>query len=211
MININPRINFGILNIQLNSQIKLHSSKMRRRKNRICKGVLFVEDLLIAITFTSNSSYNQVDFKKCPKGSCCSVFSSTFVFTMALSVSVILMNCLWHIRLVHLLFFKCSYNLHEQTSFLGIPDDILIQVPSTTTLQCLANHIGNSSMQLGVELGLTMSEIQNIQYEHKDKLLNQTKEILRIWLQKKAPRSTNLSLIKALHRIGKINCISMIR
>ncbi|VDI28396.1 Hypothetical predicted protein [Mytilus galloprovincialis] len=94
---------------------------------------------------------------------------------------------------------------------LGIPDDILTQVPPTTTLQCIANHIGNSSMQLGVELGLTMSEIQNIQYEHKDKLLNQTKEILRIWQQKKAPRSTNLSLIKALHRIGKINCISMIR
>ncbi|XP_076088251.1 uncharacterized protein LOC143058673 [Mytilus galloprovincialis] len=93
----------------------------------------------------------------------------------------------------------------------GIPDDILIQVPPSTTLQCISNHIGNSSMQLGVELGLTMSEIQNIQYEHKDKLLNQTKEILRIWQQKKVPRSTNLSLIKALHRIGKINCISMIR
>lgn len=107
--------------------------------------------------------------------------------------------------------FKCSYNLHGHTSFLGIPDAILIQVPPTTTLQCLANHIGNSSMQLGVELGLAMSEIQNIQYEHKDKLLNQTKEILRIWQQKKAPKSTNLSLIKALHRIGKINCISMIR
>ncbi|XP_076077014.1 uncharacterized protein LOC143047690 [Mytilus galloprovincialis] len=84
-------------------------------------------------------------------------------------------------------------------------------VPSNYTLQKLSNHyIGNSGMQLGIELGLDSTVIQGIQYEHKGKLVQQNKVILQVWSQTKFPKPTVKDLIKALHRIGKIGCLKNI-
>lgn len=65
-------------------------------------------------------------------------------------------------------------------------------------------------MQLGIELGLASSEIQGIQYEHRGKLVQQNKDILRVWSQAKFPKPTVKNLIKALQRIGKIDCLRSI-
>ncbi|OPL33067.1 serine pats1 threonine-protein kinase, partial [Mytilus galloprovincialis] len=63
----------------------------------------------------------------------------------------------------------------------GIPEDTLNNPPSNKLLLDLSNHIGNSSMQLAIELDLDSTTIQQIQYKNKTKLLEQTKEILQIW------------------------------
>ncbi|VDI74649.1 Hypothetical predicted protein [Mytilus galloprovincialis] len=93
----------------------------------------------------------------------------------------------------------------------GIPEDTLNNPPSDKLLFDLSNHIGNSSMQLAIELDLDSTAIQQIQYKHKTKLLEQTKEILQIWSKKKQPTPTLLLLIKALHRIGKMGSLRGVR
>lgn len=66
-------------------------------------------------------------------------------------------------------------------------------------------------MQLAIELDLDSTTIQQIQYKHKNKLLEQTKEILQIWSKKQQPKPTLLLLIKALHRIGKMGALRGVR
>lgn len=120
----------------------------------------------------------------------------------------------------------CLLNITIQTYFLKICVKLILQliltslgiqenktntVPSNYTLQKLSNHyIGNSGMQLGIELGLDSTVIQGIQYEHKGKLVQQNKVILQVWSQTKFPKPTVKDLIKALHRIGKIGCLKNI-
>lgn len=66
-------------------------------------------------------------------------------------------------------------------------------------------------MQLAIELDLDSTAIQQIQYKHKTKLLEQTNEILQIWSKKQQPTPTLLLLIKALHRIGKMGSLRGVR
>ncbi|XP_063397791.1 uncharacterized protein LOC134682146 [Mytilus trossulus] len=98
-------------------------------------------------------------------------------------------------------------NVDDVLKKFNILEDRANTTPTNATLQELSNHIGNSSMQLGVELGLRSAEIQEIQNDHSCKLLHQNKEILRIWSQSKFPKPTIKELIKALQRIGKIDCL----
>ncbi|CAC5403694.1 unnamed protein product [Mytilus coruscus] len=88
-----------------------------------------------------------------------------------------------------------------------ILEDTLNSTPSPIVLLDLSNRIGNSTMQLALELDVDASTIQQIQYKHKNKLLEQTKEILLIWSKKQQPKPTLLLLIKALHRIGKMGSL----
>ncbi|XP_052075319.1 uncharacterized protein LOC127712749 isoform X2 [Mytilus californianus] len=98
-------------------------------------------------------------------------------------------------------------NVDDVLKKFNILEDRANTAPTNTSLQELSNHIGNSSMQLGVELGLRSAEIEEIQHDHSCKLLHQNKEILRIWSQTKFPKPTVKELIKALQRIGKIDCL----
>lgn len=75
-----------------------------------------------------------------------------------------------------------------------------------SVLRYISNHIGDSSLQLGIELGLDISEVQHIQHQFKDKLLDQTREILRRWKQNQS-QPTVENLVKALFRIGKASCL----
>lgn len=82
------------------------------------------------------------------------------------------------------------------------------KTPSMSVLRCIANHIGESSLQLGIELGLDIVEIQHIQCQFKDKLLDQNREILRRWKQNKnISKPTVENLVKTLCRIGKKRCL----
>lgn len=73
-----------------------------------------------------------------------------------------------------------------------IPEDTLKKIPSVNVLHDLSNHIGNSIMQLAIELDLDIPTIQRIQQEHKNKLLEQTREIFWKWRQKKISKANSL-------------------
>ncbi|CAG2210210.1 unnamed protein product [Mytilus edulis] len=86
---------------------------------------------------------------------------------------------------------------------LDMAEETLNKIPSVDTLLDLSNHIGNSTMQLAIELEVDLSYIQQIQHDHKNKLLEQTRKILMKWRQNKFPKPTILRLLKALYRVGK--------
>lgn len=67
-------------------------------------------------------------------------------------------------------------------------------------LENLSNSIGNDNLQLGLELGLKGAELQDIVYQHRTRLMEQTREILRRWRKCKQPVSI---LAKAFIRIEK--------
>ncbi|VDI73966.1 Hypothetical predicted protein [Mytilus galloprovincialis] len=98
-------------------------------------------------------------------------------------------------------------NVDDVLTKFSITEEQANKTPTNTTLQELSNHIGNSGIQLAVELGLQSSEIEGIQNDHSCKLLHQNKEILRVWSQTKFPKPTIKELIKALQRIGKKDCL----
>ncbi|CAG2242051.1 unnamed protein product [Mytilus edulis] len=62
-------------------------------------------------------------------------------------------------------FLKCAY----------MSEDTLNKIPSVDALHELSNHIGNINMQLAIELEVDVSFIQQIQYNHKNKLIDQTR------------------------------------
>ncbi|XP_063437419.1 uncharacterized protein LOC134718688 isoform X2 [Mytilus trossulus] len=108
---------------------------------------------------------------------------------------------------------NCNINKHILCQILrdsdpnsGITKHCLEKTPSKSVLKYISNHIGDSSLQLGIELGLGISEIQHIQHQFKDKLLDQTREILRRWKQNQSQPTVD-NLVKALFRIGKANCL----
>ncbi|CAC5384666.1 unnamed protein product [Mytilus coruscus] len=82
-------------------------------------------------------------------------------------------------------------------------EDTLNKIPSVDALHELSNHIGNSNMQLAIELEVDLSYIQQIQYDHKNKLLDQTRKMFLKWRHNKYPKPTVLRLLKASSRVGK--------
>ncbi|XP_071181291.1 uncharacterized protein [Mytilus edulis] len=98
-------------------------------------------------------------------------------------------------------------NVDDVMTKFSITEEQANKTPTNTTLQELSNHIGNSGIQLAVELGLQSAEIEGIQNDHSCKLLHQNKEILRVWSHTTFPKPTIKELIKALQRIGKKNCL----
>lgn len=82
-------------------------------------------------------------------------------------------------------------------------DEKLKKIPSVDALHDLSNHIGNSTMQLAIELEVDLSYLQQIQHDLKNKLLEQNRKIFIKWRQNKFPKPTVLRLLKALYRVGK--------
>ncbi|CAG2232219.1 unnamed protein product [Mytilus edulis] len=78
--------------------------------------------------------------------------------------------------------------------------DTLTCVPDESILENLSNSIGNDNMQLGLELGLKGAELQDIAFQHKTRLMEQTREIFRRWSKRRQPLSV---LAKAFIRIDK--------
>ena len=91
-----------------------------------------------------------------------------------------------------------------------IPEDILDSVPNSQFLTSVSNHIGDSSLQLGIELGFDVPKLQSIQHQLKDKLVEQTREILRQWTETPSLNPTVRSLTKALIRLEKIQCLETV-
>lgn len=91
-------------------------------------------------------------------------------------------------------------------SHLEYDTDKLSTLPSNTLLMYLSNHIGDSTFQLGIELELDVPILEGIRLHCKDKLLYQTRDILRQWTRNN-PKATLGNLVKALYRIGKASSL----
>lgn len=89
-------------------------------------------------------------------------------------------------------------------------ENILDVEPTLQSLKAVSDYIGNSSLQLGVELGLDVPQLENIQNQLKNKPLEQTREILTRWRASDQFTPSVRSLIKALYRIDKAACVNYI-
>ncbi|CAG2249856.1 unnamed protein product [Mytilus edulis] len=86
------------------------------------------------------------------------------------------------------------------------PRDVLLLRPSESNIQQLPNHIGDQTYQLGIELGLKVVEMQQIERNHLRNLRGQTEEVLNKW--RRRPEATFEVLVKALHRIELSSVLS---
>ncbi|XP_052083242.1 uncharacterized protein LOC127720609 isoform X2 [Mytilus californianus] len=82
----------------------------------------------------------------------------------------------------------------------NIPAEALTNIPNESILENLSNSIGNDNMQLGLELGFKGAELQDIAFQHKTRLMEQTREIFRRWSKRRQPLSV---IAKAFIRIDK--------
>ncbi|XP_076100321.1 uncharacterized protein LOC143069527 [Mytilus galloprovincialis] len=90
--------------------------------------------------------------------------------------------------------FKGQPGLLENTSF-GFQD-----TPDDRFLSTLSRKLGNCVIQLGIELGLTFSDIEAVYVKHPKDLFSQMYEVLKIWKQK-TPENTYLNLMLAIQRV----------
>ncbi|VDI00275.1 tight junction protein 1 [Mytilus galloprovincialis] len=86
------------------------------------------------------------------------------------------------------------------------PRDKLLLRPSDSNIQQLPDHIGSQTFQLGIELGLSVVEMQKIESNHVTNLHGQTEEVLKRWI--KIPEATFEALGKALHRLELSSVLS---
>ncbi|CAC5388672.1 unnamed protein product [Mytilus coruscus] len=86
------------------------------------------------------------------------------------------------------------------------PRDKLLLRPSSSNIQQLPDHIGIQTFQLGIELGLSVVEMQKIERNHVTNLHGQTEEVLNRWI--KHPEATFEVLEKALHRLELSSVLS---
>ncbi|CAG2231739.1 unnamed protein product [Mytilus edulis] len=71
--------------------------------------------------------------------------------------------------------------------------------PSRSDMKILLNHIGKETFQLGIELGLSVVEMHQIQSNHVTNLRGQTEEVLCKW--RKQHHATYEVLVKTLYRL----------
>ncbi|XP_071155165.1 uncharacterized protein [Mytilus edulis] len=112
---------------------------------------------------------------------------------------------------------KCNISIHNMCQVFrdihincDLSETILDVKPTLHSLKTASDYIGNSSLQLGVELGLDVPQLENIQNQLKNKPLEQTREILTRWRDSYDLTPSARSLIKALYRIDKAACVENI-
>ena len=90
-----------------------------------------------------------------------------------------------------------NYNSHC-FYFLDIPNSKLQEIPKNDVLQDLSNKIGNCAMHLGVELGLSMPEIEGILLQDPKAMFKQTYGVMKKWKESREVKATILILMKAI-------------
>ncbi|XP_071138919.1 uncharacterized protein [Mytilus edulis] len=99
----------------------------------------------------------------------------------------------------------CQISREVQTE-MDQPRDKLLLRPSDSNIQQLPDHIGSQTFQLGIELGLSVVEMQKIESNHVTNLHGQTEEVLKRWI--KIPEATFEALGKALCRLELSSVLS---
>lgn len=91
-------------------------------------------------------------------------------------------------------------------SLLDIPTDKLNLKPSSSDVKLLPNHIGRETFQFGIELGLSVVEMHQIQSNHVTNLRGQTEDVLKKW--RKTQKSAYEVLAKTLYRLDLSSVLS---
>lgn len=73
------------------------------------------------------------------------------------------------------------------------------EIPSDEVLKMLSREMGNCIIQLGLELGLSFSSIQETMYKYPKDMYKQLYDILKKWKLSSEP--TVFNLIKVLKQI----------
>ncbi|CAC5420855.1 unnamed protein product [Mytilus coruscus] len=85
----------------------------------------------------------------------------------------------------------------------GMSDDILDFIPTDEIVDSLASKIGQKFFQLGIELGLSIGELETIQEDHRSDLAAQNKKVLYEWRKDRSVKPTIGVLAQALVNIGR--------
>ena len=81
---------------------------------------------------------------------------------------------------------------------IDIDNIALQQIPDDDVLRELSNQVGNCAMQLGVELGLRMVEIEQTLFEYSKDIFSQTFDVLKKWKTNCEVKPTIRILMKAM-------------
>ncbi|XP_052080427.1 uncharacterized protein LOC127718447 [Mytilus californianus] len=103
----------------------------------------------------------------------------------------------------------CQISREVQKEFDQPKEKLLIR-PSSSITKLLPDHIGIQTFQLGIELGLSVVEMQQIAMNHVTNLRGQTEEVLNTWRSRRLPEATYEVLVKALCRLEISSVLSYI-
>ncbi|XP_076116519.1 uncharacterized protein LOC143083993 [Mytilus galloprovincialis] len=92
---------------------------------------------------------------------------------------------------------------HRKQVQSSIPDDILDCIPSDEILDRLAPLVGKIVFQLGIELGLSVEEIESIKEKYDGDLTAQNKEVLFKWRRDRTVKPTIRVLEQVLVNSGR--------
>ena len=79
-----------------------------------------------------------------------------------------------------------------------IDSNALQQIPGDDVLRELSKQVGNCAMQLGVELGLSMVEIEQTLFKYSKDMYSQTLDVLIKWEKNREVKPTIRILMKAM-------------
>ena len=83
--------------------------------------------------------------------------------------------------------------------FIGIHKDELQRIPDDDELKALSHKVGNCAVQLGVELGLNMVDIEASLYRYPKSIFKQTFDVLKKWSHsRKEVKPTMCILMRAM-------------
>ncbi|CAC5403813.1 unnamed protein product [Mytilus coruscus] len=90
--------------------------------------------------------------------------------------------------------------LREDTKLIDNASSTLQEIPSDEILKKLPNKLGNCTIQLGLELGLSFSRIQKTMSNNSKDMYKQLYDILNEWKISSKSRPSVLNLMKALQQ-----------
>lgn len=82
-----------------------------------------------------------------------------------------------------------------------IADVRLQEIPNDDVLNGLPGNLGNCAIQLGIELGITVSSINESLVRHHKDMYQQISDILRKWKSSRVVKPTIYRLMLALERV----------
>lgn len=90
---------------------------------------------------------------------------------------------------------------YYQYIFIDRADVNLQDIPHDDDLKDLHKNIGNCAIQLGIELGVSMSSIKETMVRYHKDMYGQIDDILRKWKSSRAVKPTIYRLMRALERV----------
>ena len=81
---------------------------------------------------------------------------------------------------------------------IDIDNIALQQIPDDDVLMKLSTKVGNCAMQLGVELGLSMVDIEKTLVEYSKVIFSQIFDVLKKWKKNHKVKPTIRTLMKAM-------------